>query len=53
MAGKVWTLEEDIILKKYYPVEGIKCAERLPGRTRHSCMMRAMQLELTKKKKDS
>ena len=29
-----WTDEEIEILKKYYPIEGSKCADRLPGHTK-------------------
>lgn len=43
-----WTKEEDEILIKYYASEKSKCAERLPNRSKNSCMYRAKALGLTK-----
>ena len=39
-----YTPEEDEIIKKYYPTEGVKCLSRLPGRTKGSLYDRAITL---------
>ncbi len=49
-AASRWTEDEDIILRRYYVVEGKKVAERLPGRTVPAIKKRAMLLGLTRKK---
>lgn len=33
-----WTEMEENILRKYYPIEGSEVANRLPNRTRKSCI---------------
>lgn len=35
--SNAWTTEEMEILCKYYPIEGLKVAERLPGRSPDTC----------------
>lgn len=44
LEGKEWTEEEDDILKKWYPIEGIKVINRLKGRTRDGIYGRAKKL---------
>lgn len=39
-----WTAAEDAILSQYYPLEGKKVCERLPGRTLAACRGRARYL---------
>lgn len=39
-----YTPEEDEIIKQYYPIEGIKCLSRLPGRTKGSLYDRVLTL---------
>lgn len=46
-----WTNEEDEILIKYYASEKSKCAERLPNKSKKSCIYRAKVLGLTKNRK--
>ena len=41
-----FTLEEDELIKKYYPTEGTKVAERLNNRTRDSVRARARRLNV-------
>ena len=41
-----WTEDEDNILKEYYGAEGLKVAERLPGRSEKNCHYRASVLGL-------
>jgi len=45
-----WTEEEDKIIRKYYPIEGSKVAERLPGRTKDTCIYRAKTLKINSDK---
>ena len=46
LEGKEWTEEEDDILKKWYPIEGIKVINRLKGRTRDGIYGRAKKINL-------
>lgn len=41
---KKWTKEEDDIIKKYYPSEGVEIYKRLYGRTARACQARAYVL---------
>ena len=41
---KIWSPEEDRIIREYYPQEGKKVAQRLSGRTETACMLRASLL---------
>lgn len=43
---KLWTVEEDAILTKYFPLEGGKVCTRLPGRSELACRKRAFKLGL-------
>lgn len=45
--SNMWSEEEDNIIKQYYPIEGPKVADRLPGRTREACKARAYLLNST------
>jgi hypothetical protein len=42
--SRLWSEEEDEILKQYYPIEGAKCCSRLQDRTMNSVMQRANKL---------
>ena len=46
LQGREWTEEENEILRKYYPVEGTKVADRLEGRTRGAIKRQARELDL-------
>lgn len=46
LTGREWTVEEDNILKEYYPVEGSKVADRLNGRTKAATKRQARRLGL-------
>lgn len=50
LQGREWTEEENNILKKYYPVEGIKVKDRLSGRTKNSIRTHAKILGVVKMK---
>jgi len=41
-----WSVEEDGIIRQYYPEEGIDVIKRLPGRTRNAVKTRASQLRI-------
>lgn len=43
---KLWSAEENQILKEYYPVEGSKVAERLPDRSTRDCISKAQSIGL-------
>ena len=43
---KVWTKEEDKIVKKYFPTEGAQCLSRLPNRTKQGLYTRAKKLKI-------
>lgn len=45
-----WTPEEDDIIKKYYPAEGIKCISRIPGRTEQGLNQRACFLKVCRQR---
>ena len=47
LKGREWTVEENEILKKWYPVEGSKVADRLEGRTRGAIQAQARKLGLS------
>ena len=46
LKGREWTEEEIEILKKWYPIEGYKVADRLKGRTRSAAQTQARRLGL-------
>lgn len=46
MPKRLWTPEEDQILKDYYAVEGYDCFKRIPQRTVKSCSARVSTLGL-------
>ena len=39
-----WTIKEDNILREYYPDEGSDVYKRIAGKTKRSCILRAMRL---------
>ncbi|RKZ80642.1 MAG: hypothetical protein DRR19_23300 [Candidatus Parabeggiatoa sp. nov. 1] len=45
-----WFPEEDAILQRYYPTEGMDCEKRLPNRSRYSVDMRARRLGIVRQK---
>lgn len=45
-SGSAWRDDENEILRQFYPVEGTKCAGRLPGRTASSVRHQANKLSL-------
>lgn len=49
--AKEWSLEEDEILKRYYPVEGKDVYTRLLGRSKSACQHRARILRINSKKR--
>lgn len=46
LQGREWTEEEIEILKKWYPVEGLKVRDKLEGRTKSSIQATATRLNL-------
>lgn len=50
---KWWSREEIAILKRYYPLEGLTVAERLPNRTRQAVGHKAVRLGITCKRRFS
>ena len=46
LIGREWTEEEIKILKKWYPVEGLKVRDKLEGRTKSSIQATATRLNL-------
>lgn len=49
----LWTKEEENILIKYYPVEGVDVFKRLPNRTKAQCLTKAHNLGLKSDKRNS
>ena len=45
----MWTIEEDNILREYYPSMGSNVYEKLPGRSSSACMTRISYLKLISK----
>lgn len=45
-----WTIEEDEIIRNFYPVEGPKCVDRLPGRTEQGVNQRACFLKVCRQR---
>lgn len=46
LEGREWTEEEIEILKKYYPVEGIKVMNRLENKTKNAILFKVRQLKI-------
>ena len=46
LQGRAWTEEEIEILKKWYPIEGIKVEDRLNGRTKSAIRNQVKELDL-------
>ena len=44
MPYKIWTVEEDNIIREYYPTMGIDCWKLIEGRMPHQVQRRASQL---------
>lgn len=47
----LWTQEDVEILRKYYPIEGLKVADRFPNRTKKAVEVKVKKLKLKKLKK--
>ena len=45
-----WSDEEIVILKKFYPLEGEKVADRLPYKTKQQCSYKAYKLKIKRKR---
>ena len=45
---KLWSNQEIAILREYYPIEGIKVADRLEGRNVEQCRSKAVRLGIKK-----
>lgn len=49
----LWTKEEEDILMKYYPIEGVDVFKRLSNRTKSQCLTKAHNLGLKSDKRNS
>lgn len=49
----LWTKEEEDVLIKYYPIEGVDVFKRLSNRTKDQCLTKAHNLGLKSNKKNS